>query len=465
MACPANPSCPQQYNSLSQFAVLASSTVTNTGSSVITNGDVGVFAGTAITGFPPAIIVGGVQHSADAVAGQAQTDLTNLHTTLAGLPYTDLGAVELGGLTLTCGAYNNTAGSGELAISAGQTLTLDGGGDSGAIFILKSASTLITGAGSQVVLINGAQANNVYWVLGSSATLGTNSIFKGKILAQASVTATTGANIEGALWASTGAVTLDTNNINHTNINLACTCPIITITPPTLPAGVNGTPYSQVITASGGSAPYVFSLASGSLPNGLSLNTATDTTITISGTPTVSGTFTFTIQAIDQNGCVGTSSEFIIINPQGGCPVITVNPATLPDATIAVQYNQTVSASGGAPPYTFAVTSGMLPIGLTLNASTGLISGIPNTVGSFTFTITATDMNGCMGATSYTIVSSTAVRPNRGGGFGAGFCLPAEICYRQPINGSCPATRKILNRIYDLYAIDSLGICHYRIRK
>lgn len=179
------------------------------------------------------------------------------------------------------------------------------------------------------------------------------------------------------------------------------TCPAIGISPPTLPDGNAGTAYNQTLTATGGTAPYTFTVTSGSLPTGLTLSSSG----TISGTPFGSGDFAFTVQAMDANGCATTASYSIHIN----CAVITLTPATLPAGTTNVPYNQTVSASGGAAPYTYAVTTGNLPAGLTLNSNTGAITGTPTSAGTANFTITATDTNGCTTSVAYSIVVSCSV--------------------------------------------------------
>ena len=181
-----------------------------------------------------------------------------------------------------------------------------------------------------------------------------------------------------------------------TSYSITMNCPVITVNPATLPNGIIGVLYDQTVSGSGGTAPYTFAVTNGSLPNGLTLDSNTGQ---ITGTPTALGTFNFDITATDTYGCSGTQSYSVTIN----CPVITVNPATLPNGTVGTLYDQTVSGSGGAAPYTFAVTNGTLPTGLTLNSSTGQISGTPSAVGTFNFDITATDANGCTGVTSYSI--------------------------------------------------------------
>lgn len=192
------------------FAVLAGSTVTNTGPTVVT-GDLGVSPGSAITGFPPGI-VNGTQHSADGVALQAQDDLTTAYDNAAGQACnTALTGVNLGGLVLTPGVYCFTS-SAQLT----GTLTLDAQGDSNAVFIFQTVSTLTTASGSVVKMINGGSTCNVFWKVGSSATLGTTTSFLGNILALTSITLTTGASLTGRALARNGATTLDSNTIDRT---------------------------------------------------------------------------------------------------------------------------------------------------------------------------------------------------------------------------------------------------------
>ncbi|MDP3970862.1 MAG: ice-binding family protein [bacterium] len=189
------------------FAILAGSTVTNTGSSVIT-GDLGLSPGTSVTGFPPGTL-DGTEHVADTTADQAKTDLVTAYNDAAGQTPVSTVPTELGGTTKTAGIYDSTSGT--FGITG--TLTLDAAGDPNAVFIFQTASTLITAGASEVVLTNGAQACNVFWQVGSSATLGTDSTFKGNILALTSATLTNGASVEGSVLARNGAVTLDTNTV------------------------------------------------------------------------------------------------------------------------------------------------------------------------------------------------------------------------------------------------------------
>ncbi|MEO8508469.1 MAG: IPTL-CTERM sorting domain-containing protein [Betaproteobacteria bacterium] len=384
------------------FGVLAGSAVTNVGASVVT-GNLGISPGSAISGFPPGIVTPpGVIHSADAIAAQAQVDLTTAYNALASTPtLVDLTGVDLGGLTLTPGVYG-FASSAQLT----GTLTLDALGNPNALFLFKIGSTLTTASGSSVNMINGGSACNVYWQVGSSATLGTTTSFAGNILALASITMTTGANLLGRALARNGAVTMAGNSVSGC-AGAPVVCPVVTLNPASLPAGVVGTSYSQAVTASGGVAPYTYAVSSGTLPGGLSLNPATGA---ITGTPTTFGTFNFTITATDSNGCPGSRAYEMVI-AAAACPAITLNPPTLPSGHIGTPYSQVVVASGGMAPYTYSVSSGTLPGGLSLNPVTGAITGTPATAGIFNFTITATDNNGCPGSRPYTIVISAVACP------------------------------------------------------
>jgi hypothetical protein len=200
------------------FAVLGGSTVTNTGLTTVT-GDLGVWPGTDITGFPPGTVVGTL-HAGDAAAQQAQNDVTIAYNALAGMALTQtLTGVNLGGLTLGPGVYHFAS---DAPMSSSQ-LTLDAGGDPNASFVFQIGTTLITASDASVVMINGGNACNVYWQVGTSATLGSGTSFKGTILAQASITLNTGAMIwEGRALAQNGAVTMDSNN----SVSLAGCAPL-----------------------------------------------------------------------------------------------------------------------------------------------------------------------------------------------------------------------------------------------
>ena len=190
------------------FAVLAGSGVTNTGPTVV-SGDLGTCPTPTITGFPPGTVINGAVHAGDAVCVQAKSDLTAAYIDAAGRTPTVTypGVKDLGGETLTPGVYRADS----FAITG--TLTLDAQGDPNAVFIFQAGSTLITAPNSRVVLVNGAQPCNVFWQVGSSATLGVGSTFVGTILALTSITANTDADVQGRLLARNGAVTLDSNTV------------------------------------------------------------------------------------------------------------------------------------------------------------------------------------------------------------------------------------------------------------
>jgi hypothetical protein len=190
------------------YGVLAGQSVTNTGPSVI-SGDLGVSPGTAVTGFPPGTVLGSVR-VANALALQAQSDLTTAYNVLAGQPSDELISADLAGRTLTTGVYTASTSMG----LSGE-LTLDAQGDPSAVFVFQAGSTLTTASASRVTLTNGAQACNVFWQVGSSATLGTASTFKGTIVALTSISATDAASIVGRLQARNGSVTLINNTITR----------------------------------------------------------------------------------------------------------------------------------------------------------------------------------------------------------------------------------------------------------
>ena len=191
------------------FAVLGSSTVTNTGPTIV-NGDLGLSPGAAVVGFPPGIVNGTIQ-AANAASLAAQNSITTAYNALAGQACDlDLSGTDLGGLTLTPGAYCFST-SAQLT----GTLTLDGQGNAGAVWVFQIGSTLTTASNSRVQFINSGRNCGAFWQVGSSATLGTTTAFAGNILALASITLNTGATSDGALFARTGAVTLDSNVVNR----------------------------------------------------------------------------------------------------------------------------------------------------------------------------------------------------------------------------------------------------------
>jgi Ice-binding-like len=193
---------PVPLGTAGSFVVLAGAGVTNTGRTTL-HGDLGTFPTTTITGAP---VVTGTNHHGDAVTKRAKTSLVTAYNVAAGEGPTSPIAGDLTGRTLTRGVYNSAS-----SILLTGRLTLSGSGP----FVFQAGSALTTGSGSQINLINGARSCNVFWQIGSSATLGTGSRFVGTIMALSSITATTGANVVGRLLARNGAVTLDTNVITR----------------------------------------------------------------------------------------------------------------------------------------------------------------------------------------------------------------------------------------------------------
>lgn len=231
---------PVNLGTASSYSVLAHSTVTNTN---VTNlsGDLGLNPGTSVadTG---SLIVGGATNIANAPALQAKNDLDAAYTEAAGRSYLSLSGVELASQTITPGAWE----SGGVLANSGN-LTLDAQNDPNAVFIFKSTATLVTGTGSTMTLINGADACNVFWVVPSSATLGTSSTFVGTIMAYADVAVLNSVTVQGRAMARTGQVTLD----NDTFTSIPCS----TSTP------------SATASESATSAPVVTEVAAPTLPN------------------------------------------------------------------------------------------------------------------------------------------------------------------------------------------------------
>ncbi len=240
-----------------------------------------------------------------------------------------------------------------------------------------------------------------------SATGGTGtktfSISAGALPTGLSLNATTGVILGTPTSAGTSSFTVratDTIGAIGSRAYTVAINPAITLSPTSLPNGTSGTPYSRTVTASGGTGTFTYSVSAGSLGGGLTLNASTGA---ISGTPTTAGTRSFTIRATDGNGTFASQAYTITISA-----AIAVSPTSLANGTVGTPYSRTVSATGGSGSYTYSVSAGSLPAGLTLNASSGAISGTPTAVGASPFTIRATDGNGAFGSRAYTVTIAAA---------------------------------------------------------
>ena len=200
-------------------------------------------------------------------------------------------------------------------------------------------------------------------------------------------------------------ILLGGRDVNDTTSNrvwvLALNCPTIAVAPATLSTSYAGVAYNQSFTASGGAGTYSFDLT-GALPAGMTFANGV-----LSGTPTQTGSFPLTVTATDQNGCTGCISYTLVV----ACPAITLAPASLPTAGLGTNYSQSLSAAPNGQSYSFAVTSGALPSGLSLNASTGLLNGVATVLGNYAFTVTATGTGDCTGSRGYTLAVQDLTPP------------------------------------------------------
>ena len=289
------------------YAVLGASTVTNTGNSTL-DGSLGLWPGTSITGFPPGkVLPPGTTDTTNAAALQAQLALTAAYVSAAGRPIDATTTANLANLKLGAGVY---AGPSKSPLSLTGPLVLDGAGDPRSVFIFQTNSSLITGSGSTVTLINGAQECNVFWQVGSSATLGTGSVFVGNILALTSITVNNSVTVHGRALARNGAVTLDNDTFTKP------TCDLVPST-----SGTGGSGSTPVETGGGtGLITGVGTTGTGTeSPGGGLVTTGTGTPgggIVTTGTGT--GTGTGTPQG---GGTTGTSTRPVRpFRPAGGPP-------------------------------------------------------------------------------------------------------------------------------------------------
>jgi hypothetical protein len=306
----------------SSFAVLAASAVTNTGPSVI-SGNVGLSPGTNVTGFPPGTVNAGAFYVADNTSLQAQSDLTTAYNAAAAQTPTMAITADLGGSTLTSGVYRSTTSMGLTG-----DLTLDAQGNPNAVFIFQAGTTLSAATGSRVLLTGDAQACNVFWQVGDSATIGLSSAFAGTIMAMNSVTLTTGASLQGRALARNAAVTLDTNAITTPVCATPPSTPVVAPSPVSTPTPVVAPPtvtaHSTTTTAGTAvtirlygsdptGAPLTYTITSG--PAHGTLGPIDQATATVTYTPARSytGQDSFTYQATSVHGTSNTAISSLTI--------------------------------------------------------------------------------------------------------------------------------------------------------
>jgi len=426
------------------FGVLAASAVTNTGPSVII-GDLGISPNNAssVTGFPPGQVIGAT-HFADAVALQAQNDVTTAYNDLASQGCNTTISADLGGMTLIPGVYCSPPAS---SMGLTGTVTLDAQGNPNAVFIFQIGSTLTTASNSLVRVINGGQSCNVFWQIGSSATLGTGTTFAGNILALASITLTTGASANGRALARTGAVTLDgstvsvcspasntptlgkafspatinAGGVSTLTITLSNpTATVATLTAPlvdTLPSGVVIAPTPNVSTTCGGVGAPV-AVAGGStvtLPAGRSIPANGSCTLTVSVTAAIGGSY---IDILSVGALVTTGGT----NAAPAVATLTVvPPGSANTPTLGKAFSPATINAGGVSTLTITLTNPNAAVA-TLTAS--LIDTLPSGVVIAPTPNVSTTCGG-VGAPVAVAGGSTVTLP-------AGRSIPA--------NGSCTLT-------------------------
>ena len=360
---------PVNLRSASTFGAVAGTTITVTGAGTIT-GNVGIFPGTAFVAGTPPVTINGTVYAGGPVAAQAEADLTTAYNDAAGrsvAPITVSG--NIGGLTLAPGLYKSTS---SLAISSGN-LTLDAGGNAGAVWIFQIASTLTTTSGRQVILAGGANAANIFWQVGSSATIGTTSVFQGNILASVSISMLTGSTLAGRALAIGGAVSIDTGGGTSATIPVAPTAPTVTSAVPA--NGTTGVPIGSKLSAT-------FSI-------GMNPSTITASTFTVTqGTTPVSGIVTY----------AGTTATFA---PAG--TLISLKPYTATITTAATDLAGNRLAGNYVWTFTTGATTDATPptviSTVPASAATGVAIGSklsatfskamnPATITASTFTLT-----------------------------------------------------------------------------
>jgi hypothetical protein len=366
------------------FAVLAGSTVTNTGPTGV-SGNLGVAPGSAVTGFPPGIVAGGTIHAGDAVALQAQSDTTTAYNNLAGQSCNfNLTGQDLGGKTLIPGTYCFST-SAQLT----GTLTLNGQGNPNAVFVFQIGSTLTTASNASVNLINGAQACNVFWQVGSSATLGTTTHFAGSILAHVSETLNTGATVAGRALAQTGAVTLDTNQLS------AVQCSVL----PTPTATPGGSPTATKLPAT---ATAIAATATAAAATSTAVVGATNTAIVATNTAI----------AATNTAVAGPTNTAIAAATNTALAAATNTAVAGPTSTVIAAVTNTAVAAATSTGVAAATNTAVAgPTATTIAAATNTaVAAATNTAvaGPTATTIAAATNTAVAGATSTAIAAATA---------------------------------------------------------
>ena len=280
------------------FAILGGTEVTFAGTGTTTVfGDIGVSPGSSVTGQANLDQSGGIVYTPPSLVDQAKIDVTAAYGTAAGLTPIQSGLGDLTGLSLVPGVYQ-----GNLSLTG--ALTLAGNEDS--YWVFQASSTLTVGSAAEITMTGGANSCNVFWQVGTSATIDGSRLFVGTVMADQAITVTSGATIEGRLLALNAETTLDNDTITRPS---GCdnVRPTITSAGPT--AGTAGTPYSYTVTASGTPTP-TYSITGGTLPTGLGLDA---TSGVISGTPTTPGTYTFTVTASNGTAPDASATYTVVI--------------------------------------------------------------------------------------------------------------------------------------------------------
>ena len=334
------------------FAALDGSGFTNTGNTVL-NGDLGSFPTISETGLST-LTINGTDQAGDIYTQNAKTDLTAAYLDGSGRTVTATLAAELGGTTLTAGVYNTTA-----AFDITGTLTLDGGGDTNSVFILIAASTLTTADFSAVSLINGAQAGNVFWIIGSSASLGASTVFNGTIIAQDTITLVTNGSVAGRLLAINGQVILDTNTVGLANLCGMATATFTTTGTLTPTVTMTETP-TAILTVTPSTTETLTVTGTNTATATETQNITQTTTPSITETATETGTGTNTATATETQNITQTITPSIT---QTLSLTLTTTNTVTPSATV-------IQTSSVTPTITPSLTGTMTPVnGVDLGTS------------------------------------------------------------------------------------------------